>query len=95
MRVALDVAMSGRRYRVFSLLCLVTRFFGFMTSKDRGLCGRVLCMMFMWLDGVCLWLGVGCSIVVVFLVAQRWHLGRMLWGLYVVCVVFKSICFYR
>ena len=52
-------------------------------------------MLFIWLGGVCLWLGVGCGVSAVFLVAQRWRLGRMLWGLYVVCVVFVFICFSR
>ena len=62
MCVALDVAMSGRWYRVFGLLCLVTNIFGFLTSKFGGLCGKVLCMSFIWLYGICLWLGVGADI---------------------------------
>ena len=55
---ALDAAMSGRRCQVFMFLCLVTKFVGCITSKDRGLCGRDLCMLFVWMCGVCLWLGV-------------------------------------
>jgi hypothetical protein len=57
----------------FTVFCVWLHFFGFITSKDRGLCGRVLCMLFIWLGGVCLWLGVGYSVAVVFLVAQRWR----------------------
>ena len=73
MCVALDVAMSGRWYRVFGLLCLVTQFLGFLRSKVRGLCGKVLCMSFIWLDGVCLWLGVGTDVGVVCMLARRWR----------------------
>ena len=54
MRVAPDVAMLGRWYRVFGLLCLVTKSVGFFPSKGRGLHGKVLCMSFIWLDEVCL-----------------------------------------
>ena len=74
MCVAPDAAMSsGRWYRVLSYLCLVTKFFGYITSKDRGLCGRDLCMLFIWLCGVRLWLGVCFDACVVIMVAQRWH----------------------
>ena len=73
MCVAHDVAMSGRWYRAFGFLCLVTQFVGFFTSKVRGLCGNILCMSFMWLDGVCLWLGVGAELGVLFMVAMRWR----------------------
>jgi hypothetical protein len=44
----------------------VTMFFGFIASKDRVLCKRDLCMLFIWLGGVCLWLVVGCVVGAVF-----------------------------
>jgi len=43
--------------------CLVS-----LHLKIEGLCGRDLCMLFIWLDGVCLWLGVGCGVGAVCLV---------------------------
>ena len=73
MCVALDAAMSGRWHPVFGILCLVTKFFGYSTSKDRDMCGRGLCVSFIWLDGVCLWLGECSSAGVVIMVAQRGH----------------------
>jgi len=73
MCVAPDVGILGRWYRAFGLLCFVTISFGFFTSKGRGLYGKVLCMSFIWLDEVCLWLGVGADAGVVVMVALRWQ----------------------
>jgi len=73
MCVVPDVAMSGRWYRGFGLLCLVTHFFGFLTSKVRGMYGKVFLMSFICLVGVCFWLGVGADVGVVFMVARRWR----------------------
>ena len=73
MCVALDAAMSGRWCRVFRFLCLVTNFVGYITSKVRGLWGRDLCMLFIWLGGICLWLGDGFDVGAVFFVARRWR----------------------
>ena len=53
----------------FSVFCDWLHIFGgFITSKDRDLCGRDFCMLFIWLGGVCLWLGVGCGVGAVCLV---------------------------
>ena len=87
MCVAHNVAMLGRWYRVFGLLCLVTIFFDFFTSKGRGMCGKVLCISFIWLDGVCLWLGVGVDAGIVFMLTRRGREDRVFRGLYVVSVV--------
>ena len=37
---------------------MVTKVFGFVISKGGGVCGRGLCVLFIWLGGVPLWLGV-------------------------------------
>jgi len=70
---ALDAAMSGRWPRIFGVLCLVTNLFGYSASKDMGMCGRGLCVPFIWLGGVWLWLGVCSSAGVVVMVAQEGH----------------------
>ena len=72
MRAALDAAMSGRWHQVFRFLCLVTKLFGYSTSKDKGQCGRDLFMLFIWLGGVCFCLSVCFDASVVIMVAQRW-----------------------
>ena len=69
MCAAPDAATSGRWYRVFMVLCLVTQLFGYGVSKDRSLCGRDMCMLSIWLGGVCLWLGVCFYACVVMMVA--------------------------
>ena len=53
-----DADMSGRWYQVSSFFWMVTKVFGYIVSKARGLCGRVLCVMCIWQVGVSLWLGV-------------------------------------
>ncbi len=73
MCAAPDAAMSGLWHRVFRVLYLVTKFFGYITSKDRGMCGRVQCMPFIMLGGVCLWLGVCVHAGVVIMIANMWH----------------------
>ena len=60
MGAALVVAMSRQWRRAFGFLYLVTKMFGYSTSKDRGLCGSGLCVALIWPGVVCLWLGV-CS----------------------------------
>jgi hypothetical protein len=77
---ALDVAMSGRWHRFFVFLCLVTIFLDYSTSKDRGLCGRGMCVPFIWLGGVSMWLDVCFSAGVVVMVAQGGALGRGVLG---------------
>ena len=46
----------------------VTKVFGSITPSDRGMCGRDLCMLCIWLGGACLWLGVGYGVGAVCLV---------------------------
>jgi hypothetical protein len=58
MDAVVDADMSGRWYQVSRFLRLVTKVFGFIISKASGLCGRVLCVLFIWMVGVCSWLGV-------------------------------------
>jgi hypothetical protein len=58
MGAALVVAMSGQWRRVFGFLHLVTKVFGYSTSKDSDLCGRGMCVPVVCPGGVCLWLGV-------------------------------------
>ena len=73
-------------------MLLVTKVFGFIISKDRGMFGWGLCMLFIWLGGVRLWLGVGYGVGAVSLVACRRLEGGVMWGLYVVCGMFVFIC---
>ena len=68
MNVVVDAGMSGRWCQVSSFLLLVTMVFGCIISKARDLCGRVLCVLFIWLVRVCLWLGVCYGVGAVFLV---------------------------
>jgi len=71
MSAAPDAVMSGAvasGFRVFVFGCKV---FGYNTSKDRGLCERGPCVPFVWLCGVCLWMGVCISAGVVVMVAQK------------------------
>ena len=65
--------------------------FGDIISKSRGLCGGVVCVMFIWLVGGSL-LGVCYGVGVVCLGAWRLLEGRLMWSLYVICVVFVFIC---
>ena len=62
MDAVVDVGMSGRWCQVFSIMWLVTKVFGFLISKVRGLCGRGLCVLFICWGGMWLWLGVGCGV---------------------------------
>ncbi len=57
-----DAGMSGRWCQVFNCMRLVTKVFGFIISKGRGRCGRGLCVLFICLGGMWLWLGVGCGV---------------------------------
>jgi hypothetical protein len=55
MDVVVGADMSGRWYLVSSFLWLVTKVFGYIISKSRGLCGGVVCVccLYDWLGVVC------------------------------------------
>ena len=59
-----------------SFLWLVTNVFGYIITKSKGLCGRVMCVLFIWLVGVCL-LGVSYGVGVLCLVTWRLLGGRV------------------
>ena len=82
-----DAGMPARWNQVSSFLCLVTKVYGYIISKYRGLCGGVVCVLFVWMVGsVCYVVGVVCL--------GTWGMfeGRVMWSLYVVCVMSVVIC---
>ncbi len=65
----------------------VTKVVGYIISKYRGLCGGVVCVLFVWMVvGVCYVVGGVCL--------GTWSLfeGRVMWSMYVVCMMFVVIC---
>jgi len=91
MGVVVGADMPGRRYQVSSFLWMVTKVFGNIISRSRGLCGGVMCVLFIWLVGVCL-LGVCYGVGAVCLGTRGLFEGRVMWGMYVIYVVFVFIC---
>jgi len=91
MDAVVDADMSGRWYQVSRFFWMVIKVFGYIFSKSRGLCGVVMCVMFIWLVGVCL-LGVCYGVGVVCLRTWRLLEGRVKWGMHVICVMFVFIC---
>ena len=91
MDVVVGADMSGRWYLVSSFFGLVTKVFGYIISKPRGLFGGVVCVLFIWLVEVSM-LGVGYGVGAVCMGAWRLLKGRLMWGLYVICNMFVFIC---
>ena len=73
---------------------MVTKIFGFVISKGGGLCGRGLCVLFICLDGVPLWFGVGYGVGVVCLMACVRLVDILLCVLCVVCGIVEFGCVY-
>ena len=70
---------------------LDTKGFVYITSKSRGLCGGAMCVLFVWLVGVCM--SCVCGVVGVVRLGVWMVLGgRVMWGLYVVCVMCVFCC---
>ena len=61
MDAVVDAGMPARWNQVSSFFFLVTKVFGFIISKYRGLCEGVVCVLFVWMiGGVCYVVGVVC-----------------------------------
>jgi hypothetical protein len=71
---------------------MVTKVFGFVISKGGDLCGRGLCVLFVWLCGVPLWLGAGYGVGAVCLMACVCLVDILMCVMCVVCGIVGLGC---